>query len=692
MLLATLAAGALAAAPGPSIDLVGMDQTVQPGDDFFSYANGGWIKANPIPEDRAAWGVDAVLADQARKHTVELIQGAASRAATDPAARRIADFYRAYTDEVGIEAKGTKPIEAELTAIAAIQDKRDLAAALGRTLRADVDALNSTNFYTTHLFGLWVAQGLDDPSKNLPYLLQGGLLMPDREYYLKDDAKSAEVRAAYRAYVERLFELVGASDPKARAARVVELETKIAKVSATRVQSADIREPRAWKRSELATKAPGLDWTQFLTAAQLDKQKRFFAWHPSAIAGIAKLVATEPLEHWKDLLTAHLVNESAPFLPKAFVEARFDFFGKTLVGTPKLAERWKRGTDLTSTVLGDDVGKLYVEQYFSAEAKAKVKEMVADIVAAFGKRIDRLSWMSPATKVHAKEKLKTLIVGVGYPDRWKDYADLTVDPTDALGNVVRSGAFEYRRALAKLGRPVDRDEWWMTPQTVNAVNLPLQNALNFPAAILQPPYFDLKGDPAANYGAIGSVIGHEISHSFDDSGAQFDARGRMFNWWRPADAKHFEEAGAALAAQFDAYEALPGLHVNGRQTLSENIADVAGLAAAYDAWKSRYGSAKGAAESAAAPMAPAAAASVGATAAATAVTFTGEQVFFIAFAQAWRETMRDSLLRMVVITDGHAPAHFRADTVRNLDAWYEAFGIKATDRLALTPEKRVRVW
>ena len=653
------------------IDLAGMETSVAPGDDFNAYANGGWIKATPIPADKSSYGIFAILADDTRKNLEGLVREAAKTgSAADGDLRRIADYYSSYMDEAGIEAKGIAPLKPRLDEIAAVAGRPALARVLGGRLRADVDPLNNTNFETGNLFGIWVAQGLKDPSRSYPYLLQGGLGMPDRDYYLSASGHMAELRKQYQSHIAAMFKLAGFNDPKGRAARVFALETKMARVHATRVESEDVNTPVTWTREELAAKAPGLDWPALLEAAGLRDAAVFIVWHPKAIPGLAALAGTEPLDAWKDWLAFHAIESAASFLPKAFVEERFSFEGKALSGTPELRPRWQRGVDSTSAALGEAVGKLYVERYLPPATKARVEAMVRDLVQAFGKRIDALTWMSPATKTRAKEKLATLKVGVGYPETWQDYSGLEIVEGDALGNAQRAGLFEYRRQLAKLNRPVDRSEWWMTPQTVNAVNLPLQNALNFPAAILQPPYFDANADAAHNYGAMGAIIGHEISHSFDDQGSQFDAEGRLANWWTKEDLERFKAAGEALAAQFDAYRPFPDLAVNGHQTLSENIADVAGLLAAYDAYQLSLGGKSDAAKDG----------------------FSGSQRFFISFGQSWRDKMRDAALRRAIATDGHAPAQYRADTVRNLDAWYGAFGVHALQKLYLAPNQRVPVW
>ena len=675
-LLAVVLAAALACATKKSsqnadIDLVGMDKSVAPGDDFNGYTNGGWTKSTPIPADKSGYGIDAILTDETRKRTLSLIEDAAK--GNTPAsedARRIGDFYASFMDEAAVESKGIEPLRGQLAAFTAITDRRALARAIGGQLRADVDALNNTNFETGNLFGIWVTQGLGDPSHTYPYLLQGGLGMPDRDYYLSSSSHMAQLRKQYLAHIESMFRLSGFTDPPGRAARVFALETAMAQVHATRVESEDVHSAVSWNRADLPTRAPGLDWPALLEAAGLNDVPVVIVWHPKAVTGLAALFAKEPLDVWKDWLAFHRIERAANYLPKAFVDEHFGFYGKALSGIPELRPRWQRGIDFTNLALGDAVGKMYVERYFPAETRAKAQAMVGDLIKAFAKRIDSLSWMSPETKVKAKEKLDTLKVGVGYPDHWRDYSGLEIVRGDALGNSLRAELFEYRHQLSKVHQPVDRGEWWMTPQTVNAVNLPLQNALNFPAAIIQSPYFDASADAAHNYGSMGAVIGHEISHSFDDQGSQFDAEGRLANWWTKPDFDHFRAAGQALAAQFDTYRPFPDLAVNGQQTLSENIADVAGLVAAYDAYRLSLQGKPDAVKDG----------------------FTGDERFFISFGQSWRSKERDPELRRQIATDGHAPEQYRADTVRNLDAWYDAFSIQPSQKLFLAPDKRVRVW
>ena len=667
--LITIAATFSATAQG--IDRAGIDASTAPGDDFWQYANGAWVASHPIPPDRSSYGNGAVLSEDVAKRTVDLIQDASKAASAGSEASKVGDFYASYMDEAQIEARGTAPLTLLLAQIAAVTDRKALATVLGQKLRADVDALNNTDLYTDNIFGLWVSPAVDTPSRYAPYLMQGGLGLPDREYYLSAKDSMKEARAKYLTHIAAVLKLSGISDAEKKATRILALETKIAQTHASRADSDDVlKGNNPWRTVEFDSKAPGLDWKAFFKAAGLQTQTGFIAWHPTAIKGISSLAASEPLEDWKDYLALRVIEHFSPYLPKAFVDERFAFYGKTLQGTPEINARWKRAVNATNAVLGEVVGKLYVEKYFPPESKAQVEAMVTNITAAFGARIDRLTWMAPSTKAEAKRKLASLKVGVGYPDKWRDYSSLAISRNDALGNLLRAEEFEYRYRRALLGQPVDRSEWVMTPQTVNAVNLPILNALNFPAAILQAPYFNPKASAAFNYGAIGATIGHEISHSFDDLGAQFDSTGRLRNWWTPSDLKQFQAAGEALAIQFDGYKPLPDASVNGHQTLSENLADLAGLTSTYDAYQK----------------------SLGGKPALVVDGLSGDQQFFLSYAQNWRSYQRPEALRQALIGDGHAPARYRASTVRNIDAWYAAFPVKPGNTLYLPPDKRVRVW
>ena len=655
-----------------SIDLALMDRAVKPGDDFYMFANGAWYAKAEIPADRTRAGVDVELTKEIEQRTKGILEEAvAAKGAPGSLTQKVADAYASYLDEAAIEALGIAPLASDLDAVKTIADKRALSAYLGAALRADVDPLNNTNLHTTNVFGLWVEQDLNDTTRYAPYLLQGGLGMPDRKYYVDAAPAMVETRAKYVAHLATLLKLAKVDGADAKAARAMALETKIANAHATRVESEDVSKANnPWPRAELGKRAPGMDWDAFFSAAHLEAQPSFIVWHPRATAGIAALVASEPLDAWKDYLTARVVEHDSHELPKAFVDEQFAFYSATLRGVKEQAPRARRALDEANAELGEAIGQLYVARYFKPESKAAVKAIVAALLQAFSRRIEALAWMAPATKAKAKEKLATLIVGIGYPDKWTDYGALSIVKGDPLGNAHRSERFEYARSVAKLGKPVDRAEWCIDPQVVDAINMPVRNALNFPAGILVAPFFDPNASDAANYGSIGAVIGHEISHSFDDEGAKFDARGRFANWWTPEDLTHFEASGKALAAQFSAYRPFPDLAVDGELTLSENIADLAGLAAAHDAWTASL-------EGKAAPIEQG---------------LSGEQQFFLSYAQGWRTKVRDEALRMSLATNGHAPPHYRTFTVRNIDAWYTAFDVKPTDALYLAPANRVVVW
>ncbi|MBL8556138.1 MAG: M13 family metallopeptidase [Phenylobacterium sp.] len=650
----------------------GMDRSAAPGDDFYRYAVGKWTDTTEIPADLSSVGAFVAIRETANARIRGIIEDTAKAPAAEGSdAQKIGDYFASFMDQARIEQLGAAPLKPELDAIAAIKTRKDLSAALGGSIRADVDVLNATNYYTPRIMGLWVAEDLDDTTKYRPYLLQGGLGMPDREYYLGSNARYVELRGKYETHVANMLRLAGFSEPEARAKRVMALEMAIAKAHVSVDETNDVAKGNTvWLRADLAKKAPGLDWTAFLIAAGMNDQPRFGAWQATAIAGTSKLAASQPIQAWKDYLAFHTVENAAPYLSKAFVDESFEFNNRAMSGTPQQRERWKRGVDNTSAALGEAIGKLYVEKYFPPEAKAQAREMGENVLKAFAARIDRLDWMGPETKAQAKKKLSNFNIMVGYPDRWRDYSALSVVKGDAYGNARRAGLFEYRRNLAKLGRPVDRGEWFMTPQTVNALFAPSQNSVTFPAGILAPTFFDPNADAAVNYGAVGGVLGHEVSHGFDDIGALFDADGNLKNWWTKADMDHFKAEAKKLADQYSAYEPLPGLHINGQQTSSENIADVAGLATAWDAYQL----------------------SLNGKPAPVIDGFTAEQRFFLGWAQNYRARFREAALRRQIVTDVHATAPYRALTVRNLDAWYPAFDVKPGQKLYLAPAERVKIW
>jgi putative endopeptidase len=659
-------------AAGKGLDLAGMDQSVKPGDNFFYYANGTWIKNTPIPPDRSSYGSGSILDELTSRRVSDLIQEAAkAEAPAGSNLRKIGDYYASFMDTTAIDAAGLKPLQPLLDSITAIADRRDLARVLGSTLRADVDVLNNTNYYTENLFGLWVAQDLDDPTHYSPFLLQGGLGMYDRSYYIDSSEAMAAIRGRYQNHVAAMLTLAGIPDADVKAAAIIGLETRIAEAHWSREASGDVLQGNNhWAVAAFDSLAPGLDWATYFAAAGLGDASQFVVWQPSAVTGLSALTVSEPLDTWKAYLTFHAIQSRAAFLPTIFGQETFLFYGVVLSGAQKPRDRWKRGVAATNSALGFAVGQLYTERYFPASEKARAEAMVANLMAAFADRIDHLDWMAPSTKTEAKAKLAVLKVGVGYPDTWPSYDGLEIVPGDAYGNAERAQLFRFHGALKRLGGPVDRSEWVMTPQTVNAVNLPAMNSMNFPAAILQPPYFDPSRPASMDYGAMGAIIGHEVSHSFDNTGALFDATGRLHNWWTPEDFKHFEASSTQLVKQYDAYKPFPDLAVNGQQTLGENIADLAGLTAAYDAYHR----------------------SLGGKPAKTVQGFTGDQQFFLSFAQSWREKEREPALRRGILTDGHSPDEYRAFTVRNIDAWYKAFDVKQGQALYLAPDARVRVW
>ena len=654
------------------IAIQNMDRSVTPGDNWFEYCNGEFLKRTTIPADRPSVSVFSQLSDLAAQRTNDVIENVAkSKPKAGTEQRKIADLYHAYMDEAAIESRGIAPLKPHLDAIASIKDKGQLARALGETLRADVDALNNTNFHTSNLFGVWIAPDFNDPAHHTPYMMQGGLALPNRQYYLADTPHMREVREKYQAYVSAMMKLAGFSDPDMRAQRIIDLEHSIAETHLTLAQNEDVHKANnPWTAADFAKNAPGLDWTEYFRAAGLEKQQHFIVWQPTAFKGESALVDSVPLDTWKDWLAFHLIDQYAGVLPKSFADERFAFYGGVLAGTPEQLPRWRRAVGTVNADLGDAVGKIYAKRYFSPEAKQQADEMVSNIVKAFERRIDALSWMDPQTKAEAKAKLAKLYVGIGYPETWKDYSGLEIKPDDMFGNAWRSSLFRYHQQIGRIGKTVDRHEWSMTPQTVNAVNLPLQDALSFPAAILQPPFFDPKAPSVVNYGAIGAVIGHEISHTFDTEGSVFDAEGRMRNWWTDADFAHFKADTAKLAAQYDTYHPFPDLAVNGEQTIAENIADLAGITASFDAYHASMNGKSGPEQNG----------------------FTADQQFFIAFGQNYANKVRDASLRQQVLTDVHSPAQYRALEVRNLDAWYSAFDVKPGQQLYLAPDQRVHVW
>jgi putative endopeptidase len=644
------------------VDLAGMDKNVNPGDSFYDYVNGTWDRNTVIPADKSSWGGFGKLRDLSDERTREIIEAAArTKAAPGSNAQKVGDLYASFMNEAAIEAKGLTPLQPYFAKINAIQNPTDLARFFGEANRLGIGTP----------FSAGVEQDLKDNSLYSVYLGQGGIGLPDRDYYLDESKpKFAEVRAKYVQHIGNMLRLAGLSDPEGRAQRIYDLEKKIAEAHWTRVQRRQFDKLyNPMNAAQMAQSMPGFDFPVFLQAAGLAGQPQVIVANPSALAGAAKLVQSEPIETWRDYLTFRTLSGAAEMLPKAFVDENFAFKGKVLSGTPELKDRWKRGVDLVGDSMGEAVGQLYVSRYFPADAKAKADELVRNLIASMDRHLAALEWMSPETKVKARAKLAAFTPKIGYPDRWRDYSALQIVPGDALGNALRAQAFEYNRQLAKIGKPVDRSEWGMSPQTVNAYANPLMNEVVFPAAILQPPFFDPNADPAVNYGAIGAVIGHEISHHFDDQGRKFDPRGNLKDWWTPQDVKRFEAMTANVVKQYGGYEPLPGSHVNGELTLGENMADLAGLAIAYDAYKmSLHGRPDRVIDG-----------------------YTGDQRFFLGFGQVWRQKTREAALQQQLTTDPHTPGQLRPNVVRNFDAWYKAFNVR-DGKLYLPPEQRIRIW
>lgn len=639
-----------------------------PGDDFYGYANHAWLSETDLPDGKSSWGPSMALADETSQRVLRMIAAISTESTTDLDANTLRDFYSSVLDDSGIiEAKGVEPLRPLLQEIDHIHSRNQLAQYLGRNIRTGVETALYSNFDGENLFGLWITQGFDDSLHYQPYLLQGGLGMPDRENYVSSDPHMVELRHQYQAHIASMLKLAGFFDAERRATRVFELETKIAQCHTTRQDSDDEwKAHNTWRIQDFMEKAPGLDWKSFFKNAGLDKQKVFTIWHPSAISGAAALLAQEDLETWKDYFAFHVINHYSSVLPKAFVQQHFDFHERVLLGTAEMPGRPILALHETNMAIAEVLGRMYANHYFSAADKDRVQTMVMHIKNAYSKHIDSLSWMSDATRVQAQEKLKMLYVGVGYPEHWTSTDNLTVSETDALGNVVRAERFHTSQQLAKLGRPYDRGEWATYPHVTLALNMGMQNQLNFAAAYLQPPYFDRNASDASNYGSIGVIIGHEINHMFDETGARFDAQARLRNWWTPEELVRYKSALSPLIQQYSSYQPFSDLHINGEQTVIENTADVVGLKVAYNAYRASLGDSPKSLED--------------------------DRQFFIGFAQARRAKVTDEEIRKQIANDTHAPTKFRIATVRNLDAWYQAFDVKQGQALYLEPAARVQKW
>jgi putative endopeptidase len=642
-------------------DADGMNAKVRPGDDFFAYANGGFIDALAIPPDRSRYGIDYILTDTAEKQVRSILESTETPQADAAAdAQRTRALYRAFMDEARVNTLGAKPMVTDLARIRDLTSRAELAALMGR---AQMDFQGS-------IFGLGIEQDAKKPDTYAVYLSQGGLGLPDRDYYLKPGF--AEKKAKYQAYVAQMLRLAGWSDADVSAEAVVAFETKIAEVSWPREDERDpdkIYNPMSI--ADLEKLAPGFAWRPYLDAAALPGLDRIVVGETTAVPKIAALYETAPMATLKAWAAFHLADSAAPYLSDPFEAARFAFRGAVLTGQPEERARWKRAVAVDNRYVGEAVGRVYVARYFPPEAKAQIAALVENLRTAMGARIEHLDWMSPETKKQALVKLARLNVKVGYPDKWRDYSDLTLTADDLYGDVERAEAFDWMRRVKRLHQPVDRSEWGMTPQTVNAYYNPFSNEIVFPAAQLQAPYFGVGFDLAANYGGIGAVIGHEMTHGFDDEGRKFDATGALSNWWTPQDAAKFEARAGVLGAQYDAYEPYPGAHVNGKLTMGENIADLGGVLIALDAYHTALNGKP-------APVIDG---------------LTGDQRFMLAYAQSWREKAREDAVRQLVVSNPHSPELYRVNgIVRNLDAWYASFDVAPDGKLYLAPDKRARIW
>jgi len=645
-----------------------VDASVKPGDDFFAYANGAWLRATALPAGKERWGARNELEETARRRIVTLLE-AAGAAPAGSAARKVADFRAAYRNEAAIEARGLAPLEPLLDRVEKVRDKADLTRLLGRGMRADVDPLGSGIYRSAGVLGLSVEQSIHGEKTNVAFLVQGGLGLPDREDYLGTDPGKQALRARYRAYIREVLALAGSDRADERASVVMALETAIAQSQGTREASANDRNAdNVWTAPDFARRAPGMDWAAFFDAAGLARQKEFVAWQPTAVTGVAALVASEPLPAWKAYLRFHAIHDFADVLPRAFAEQALALRAAT--GARPQPSRAERALVATQSALSDALGRMYVERHFPAVQKARVERISDNVRAALAKRVEAATWMSPATRASALSKLRTLYVGIGYPAQWEDYASLTVDPADPLGNLLRVSDRAYRSAVARLGQPVNLKRWYMPPQTVGGLLVFQQNAYAMSAALLEPPKYDRAASDAAAYGSVGALIGHDVTHYIDTLGADYDTEHRMRHWWTPEDMKRFRALTQPLVDQFAAYQPLPGLPVDGKLTLTENIADLGGLVAAFDAYRKTLGS----------------------RVKDKAYVREQDREFFIAYAQTQRRKTTEGALRTYVASDNHAPEECRADTVRNLDAWYDAFDVRPGQRLYLEPSTRVRVW
>ncbi len=660
---------ALAADPAPTdaarlgFKVSHLDATVRPQDDFYRHVNGGWLSTTQIPADRARYGTFIELADQSELAIRAIIEkAAASSARAGSEERKIGDLYRSYMDAEAREKAGLTPIKKELARVAKLESKLELP-----KLFADFQRMGIAT-----PFGSYVGQDAKQATRYVLYVSQSGLGMPDRDYYFNEAPRFVEVRAAYVAYLEKILGVAGVPNPGAAAKEVLKFETQLARAQWDRVKNRD-REATYNPRTiaELGALTSGFDWSAYIKGIGATKTPVVIVRQPDYLSAVATVIRDTPMPTLRHYFTAKVVSRAAPYLTRELDEAEFAFYGKTLTGTEEQRPQWKRGVTLVNGVLGEAVGKLYVAGHFSPASKSRMQELVKNLTAAFEESIDTLEWMGPETKKQAKAKLARFTVKIGYPDKWRSYAALRISPTDLMGNVNAASAFEHNRMVARLGKPIDRDEWRMTPQQVNAYYSSTMNEIVFPAAILQPPFFNPEADDAVNYGAIGGVIGHEISHGFDDQGSRSDGEGNLRNWWTTSDREAFQTRTAQLVAQYEAFSPIEGMKVNGKLTLGENIGDLSGLTVAYRAYQK----------------------SLDGKPAPVIAGYTGPQRFFMGWGQIWRGLQREDYLRQMLTTDPHSPGEYRVNgVVRNMPEFLEAFGVTEKDRTWLPAEQRVKIW
>lgn len=646
------------------IDHQYFDQNVKGNDDFYQHVNGGWLKNTEIPADKSRWGTFDILHEESLKQLHDIVDELSKQQLVEGSSeQKVASLYANFMDEKSIEALGIQPIQAEITNVDALKSKKDIAQLAAHFSRIGV----------TSPFDVGIDQDMKNSTEMVAMLGQSGLGLPDRDYYLKNDAKFKKIRSQYLKYIEKTLSLAGDKQAAQHAQGILKLETQIAKIQWSNVQNRDVTKLyNIYRTQDLAKLSPKIDWQTYLEKQELsDKIKTIQVIQPSYFKGLSPIVDNTSLEVWKAYFKFHLVSDFSSLLSQAFVDNSFDFYSKQLREIKEQKPRWKRGVQLVEGTLGESLGQIYVKKYFSAEKKQRMEVLVQNLMKAYSKSIDKLDWMSPTTKVQAQKKLASFAVKIGYPNKWRDYSALEIKNNDLIGNVIRSREFEHQYALNKLGKPVDRDEWGMTPQTINAYYNASLNEIVFPAAILQPPFFDMDADDAVNYGAIGAIIGHEISHGFDDQGSQFDELGNMKNWWTAEDHRKFKEKTNTLVAQYNAYEPIKGYHVNGELTLGENIADNSGLAIAYKAYQL----------------------SLNGKTAPVLDNLTGEQRFYIGWAQAWRSKITDAMQVEFLKRDPHSPDKVRGNaTLLNQAPFYDAFHIQQGDKMYLPANKRVTIW